>query len=175
MHVGSRAHGFSLIEMLVTVAIIGLLTTIAVPRLTAYRVRAVQSEAKTNLAFMAKGEHAYFAEHDAYTDDLGAISVAISGAPRYLYGFTTDATPASSGRNDTAELKASGGGSYETVHMIDAFGVLLGQGALPSAPVTATTFVVGAVGNADFDPALDQWTIDDGGILTNVFNDLDEG
>jgi type II secretory pathway pseudopilin PulG len=161
--------------MMVTVAIVGVLTTIAIPRVMSYRVRALQSEAKTHLGFIAKGEHAYYAERDAYTDDLGALSVEINGAPRYLYGFTTDATPKPSGRNDTAELKAAAGGSYDTVQMIDAFGVLLSQSDLPTAPVTATSFRLGAVGNADFDPVLDQWTIDEDGILINVTNDMDDG
>ena len=169
-------RGFSLIELMVAVAIVGVLATIAIPRLMSYRVRALQSEAKAHLGFIAKGERAYFAERDAYTDDLALLNISISGAPRYLYGFTTDALPAASGRNDTAKLKATGGGgSYDTAHMVDGFGVLLAESDLPTAPVTKETFLIGAVGNADTDPTLDQWTMDSDGIMANVTNDMDDG
>lgn len=174
MFTRARTQGFSLIELMVTVAIIGVLATVAIPRMLSYRVRALQAEAKTHLGFIAKAERSYFAERDAYTDDLGLLTIGIVGSPRYLYGFTSDALPAPSGRNDTAKLRATGGGGYSTVQMVDAFGVLLAESDLPAAPVTATGFRIGAVGNADGDPTLDQWTLDSDGILVNHVSDLDD-
>lgn len=161
---------------MVALAILSALATLAIPRLLAFRARALRSEAQTHLAFIAKAEQIYFGDQRVFTDDLGRLNLALSGSPRYLYGFTTDATPSQSARNDTAELLASGGGgTFSPTQMVDAFGVLLTEVALPPAPVTPTTFCVAAVGNADADPVLDQWTVSQDGIVVNVVSDLEDG
>jgi len=163
-----RALGFSVVELLVAVAVLALLGTVAAPRLMAFRMCVAQSEAKADLGFIAGAERAYFAEHETYTDDLGLLKIVISGAPRYLYGFTSDVLPAPSGRNDTAELRAAGGGAYGTSRMVDAFGVILSEGDLPAALVTANSFCVGAVGRSDLDPTLDRWTMTGDGVIVHA-------
>ena len=44
--------GFSLLELMVVVAILGVLATVAVPRFNIFRSRARQAEAKTNLGMI---------------------------------------------------------------------------------------------------------------------------
>ena len=57
-------HGFTLIELMIVVAILGILAAIAIPALTKYMRRSKTSEAKTNIAKMFDGVSAYYnAEH----------------------------------------------------------------------------------------------------------------
>jgi type IV pilus assembly protein PilA len=60
------ARGFTLIELMIVVAIIGILAAIAVPNFVKFQCRSKQSEAKTNLKALFVAEEGYRAEYDAY-------------------------------------------------------------------------------------------------------------
>jgi prepilin-type N-terminal cleavage/methylation domain-containing protein len=62
-----RKGGFTLIELMIVVAIVGLLGTIAIPSFTRYQNRARRSESFTNLASLAKSQRAFFAEYGYFT------------------------------------------------------------------------------------------------------------
>jgi len=59
--------GFSLIELMVVVAIIGLLAMIAVPSFGRYLAKAKRAEAYLNLHSIYSAEKAYWAEHGTYS------------------------------------------------------------------------------------------------------------
>ena len=59
-------RGFTLIEMMIVVAIIALLATIAIPNYISFQLRAKTSEAKSNLGAIRTCEEAYRAENDVY-------------------------------------------------------------------------------------------------------------
>ena len=61
-----KLAGFSLLELMVVVAILGVLATVAIPRFNIFRARARQSEAKTNLGVIFTLQEAFSIEHERY-------------------------------------------------------------------------------------------------------------
>jgi type IV pilus assembly protein PilA len=84
--------GFTLIELMIVVAIIGILAAIAIPNFMNYQCKAKQAEAKSSLGSIRVGQEAYFAEYDTYSANLTAIGFAVKGDPNYTYTSTGGAT-----------------------------------------------------------------------------------
>lgn len=168
-----RQQAVTLIELMIVFLIIGILATIAIPQFLSFRTRAMQAEVKANFGALLRAESAFYAEHNSYTDDLSLLVWRPTGRPRYLYGFTSDALPAASGLNDSAELAAGlGTTEYETTGMVLGSGIPLTDADLPAGSVvTLSRFTFGAVANLDDDPALDQWQLSEGNVFTMIEND----
>ena len=58
--------GFTLIELMIVVAIIGILAAIAIPNFLTYQLKSKQSEAKTNLQAIKTSEISFQAERGCY-------------------------------------------------------------------------------------------------------------
>lgn len=58
----NRAHGFTLVELMIVVAILGVLAAVAIPSFQNYQLTAKRAEAFANLASLGKSQKAYFAE-----------------------------------------------------------------------------------------------------------------
>ena len=79
-------RGFSLIELMIVVALIGILAAIAIPNFLTYQARAKQSEAKTSLAAIHTAQVVYFAEQNKYGETFNEIGFSVTGSsPRYHY------------------------------------------------------------------------------------------
>ena len=142
--------GFTLIELMIVVAIIGILAAIAIPNFLRFQAKSKQSEAKTNLGGIFTAETSYFAENNGY-QDLGVISWApIGSSVRYAYAMSAAGTTL--GDNNAANIAAAR--------------------AVASFDNTNLTFVAGAGGNVDTDNTVDVWTMNQIRTLTNVTDDV---
>ena len=73
----ARRGGFTLIELMIVVAIIGILAAIAIPNFLKFQLRSKTGEAKTNLAAIRTAEEGYFAEYGIYVGGAGNPAPAI--------------------------------------------------------------------------------------------------
>ena len=101
-----QKKAFTLIELMIVVAIIGILAAIAVPNFVKFQCRSKQSEAKGNLKALYVAEEAYRAESDTYasvnTINAGNVSAGISNLIGFVpkggktrYSYVSDGTPTS--------------------------------------------------------------------------------
>ena len=58
--------GFTLVELMIVVAIIGILAAIAIPQFAAYRTRAFNTAAQSDLRNLRTAMEAYFADNQSY-------------------------------------------------------------------------------------------------------------
>ena len=80
-----QRRGFTLVELMIVVAIIGLLAAMAIPNFMSFTTKARQSEVKANLASIYTAETTYFTERGIYSDNFLEIPWGPTGVARYCY------------------------------------------------------------------------------------------
>lgn len=82
--------GFTLIELMIVVAIIGILAAIAIPQFAAYRERAYIASMKADCHSIKIAEEAYFVDNDSYTTAFA--NLATYGCANLSVGNTATIT-----------------------------------------------------------------------------------
>ncbi len=80
--------GFTLIELMIVVAIIGILAAIAIPNFLKFQAKSKQSEAKANLGAIYTGQISYYGEANTF-GNFDQINWSPSGNPRYHYALSS--------------------------------------------------------------------------------------
>ena len=172
-------RGFSLVELMIVVAIIGILAAIAIPNFMAFQTKARQSEARANLSAIYAAEKAFAAEWQSYFTDFIEIGYVPEGSFRYEHGFSAASNAPS---NYAGGIAAGGAGvtndtsscgttpTFADIHpgapvvncAVDRTPAGGAPEALANEAVTAAdAFVAGASGNIDGDATSDVWQINE--------------
>jgi type IV pilus assembly protein PilA len=75
---GQNRRGFTLLELMIVVAVVGVLAAVAIPLLTSYQLRSKSAEAKTNLGAIRVIEESLYSENQTYRS-ANAEPAAIPG------------------------------------------------------------------------------------------------
>ncbi len=99
-----KREGFTLIELMIVVAIIGILAAIAIPNFIRFQLRSRAGEGKINLAAIRTAEEAYIAEFGRYIpfvstpQAIGVIGSGGVGSVKFAWApCVVPVTPASPG------------------------------------------------------------------------------
>ena len=154
---------FTLIELMIVVAIIVFLAIIAVPQLFSYKAKAHQAEVAMNLASLHTAQQAYFAQNGRYATVLngdGGLGWKPSGYKEggessfyYTYGFNVP-------------------GAQEGVHYFTGK-LKAPKDALTGTQVTEQAFTAGAAADVAGKGKMDVWTISEARDLKQVQNGIE--
>ena len=97
--------GFTLVEVLIVVIIIGILASIGIPQFAASIEKAKGGEARAGLGHTQTGEKVYFAENEFYTSNVADLDITLT----QKYWTFTISTPTSTTYTATATRS---GGTY---------------------------------------------------------------
>jgi len=78
-------RGFTLIEVMIAVGIVGILAAIAIPNFAKFQARSKQSEARVNLKAMLTAQKGFVAERDRFSTLVSEIGFAPERNNRYAY------------------------------------------------------------------------------------------
>ncbi len=95
-------RGFSLMEVMIVVVIIGILATLAYPRLEGYLLRTRQSEAQATLSALHTAQKIYHAMNQTYASSLSDLDLEIDSGATYTYTL-----PTATGTTFTAQATAN--------------------------------------------------------------------
>ena len=110
--------GFTLIELMIVIAIIGILAAIAIPQFNAYRARSYNASANTDLRNAMTSQEGYFIDHDQYTGAPGDLTGS--------YGLitSTGVVLTATGNNTTYSVRTENtkAGAYAVTYSVEGPG-----------------------------------------------------
>jgi prepilin-type N-terminal cleavage/methylation domain-containing protein len=99
-----RIQGFSILELMIALVVIGVLTALVVPRVQTYQLKARRAEALTKIADLEGVEHTFYVQYGVWGLCLGSMGIEWPGG---WYGINTKA-PYSDASNAHAVARGKG-------------------------------------------------------------------
>jgi type IV pilus assembly protein PilA len=159
------SEGFTLIELMIVVGIIGILVAIAAPNFNKYQAKARQSEAKIGLAAIYSAEKSFFSEYSVYLASCDAVGYAPEGVKRlYAMGWSVLS-------NSANAISQGYAGTFTNIGFpaLNPPYAAVAITALTAADTTNTAFTAQAVGRIiNSGTTNDEWTITDVKVVRNT-------
>ena len=149
----NNIKGFSLVELMVAVGIVGVMSSVAVPKYQKYKVNASRAEAQSSLSSMYTLQQLYYTENDKYgavkaDNTINDVKFPISKSQKYDYNALIGTA-----LNVVAITKDDGAGNTD--------GSVFFKGTAESKQVLGS-----CSGNGT--PVKDKWCVNHDRILANV-------
>jgi type IV pilus assembly protein PilA len=149
--VRGRAAGFTLIELMIVVAIIGILAAIAIPNFLRFQAKARQSEVKSNLKAAFTAKKAVYSEKGFY---VGSGFADYNPDKGNIYAYHAVGQ----------DFKATAGSLAGTAPAPTCTAAVAESNPAAGSP---GGFTINAVGNVDSDATQDEWFVNDSNCLSN--------
>ena len=175
-----NTKGFSLIELVIVVLIIGILAAIAIPNFLKFQAKSKTSEAKANLKAIHTSQASYFGENGNFGTFTQINWIPLGKA--LIYGYSMNGSVPTAAQATAGQIVVDASGlQYASSRGLTG----LTQSWAAPAPYTALgtltpmlaadnqSFIVGAAGNVSTQSKnADCWVITDNNFLLNTLDGI---